>query len=494
MKNSYNLVDEPWIPVADAGKISLMQIFKNPKYRGLGGNPIQKVAVFKLLLAISQAAYTPNDNDEWREIGAEGLASRCIDYLEKWHACFFLYGEKPFLQMTEIETAKVQSYGAVLPEISAGNTTVLGQFQVERSLDDADKALLLVSLMGFALAGKKTDNTVTLTPGYTGKNNDKGKPSSSKPGPSVAYMGLLHSFLLGQNLQKSLWLNLLTTTQINQTNAFVQGVGTAPWEKMPDGEDCPVAKGLKQSVMGRLVPICRFCLLQKDGLHYSEGIAHLNYKEGMVDPSVAVKYSAKVPKVLWANPEKRPWRELTSLLGFFEQGNNQGFKSWQISLCVDRARDAVEIFALWSGGLRVSSNAGEQYVSGNDDFVESAVWLDSSTLGDNWFAQLKIEMGALDAMAKSLYGCVAHFYKEQRVDGTKLSAQATHLFWQFCERNFQDLVKNCESKFYRRKLRKLFAAYMHQSYDKFCPKETARQFDAWAKCQPNNSKYLSEEV
>ena len=488
MKNSYSLVDEPWIPVANIGKISLMQIFKNSQYRSLGGNPIQKIALFKLLLAISQAACTPNDKQEWWELGAEGLASRCIDYLEKWHACFFLYGEKPFLQMTEIKTAKVQFYGAVLPEISTNNTTVHGHYQIERSFDDADKALLLVSLMGFAFAGKQVDNNVILTPGY------KGKTKSGKAGPSMAGKGLLHSFLLGKNLQESLWLNLLTTEQINKNKAFTQGVGTAPWEKMPEGENCPVAQGLKQSVMGRLVPMCRFCLLQHDGLRYSEGIAHLGYKEGMVDPSVAVKYSAKDPKVLWVNPERRPWRELTSLLGLFENENNQGFKCWQIDLCLGRVRDAVDIFALWSGGAKISITAGEQKMSGKDDFVESVVWLDSSELGETWFAQLKIEMVALDTMAKSLYGCVTHFYKEQQVDGTKLSAQATHLFWQFCERNFQDLVKNCESKSYRHKLRKLFSAYMHQSYDKFCPKETARQLDAWAKCQPNNSKYLSEEV
>lgn len=497
MKNCFNLLDEPWIPVADVGRVSLRQVFSNPNYRSLGGNPVQKIALTKLLLAIAQAAATPKNGEAWHAMGAKGLASHCLEYLDKWQDRFFLYGTKPFMQMPVITAAAVQSYGAVLPEISTGNTTVLSQIQVQRVIEDADKAVLLVCLMGFALAGKKTDNSVILTPGYLGKCNDKGKPSSSKPGPAMAHMGLLHSFFVGNNLQETLWLNLLTLKQAEQTNMYPQGIGTAPWERMPEGEDCQVAQELKQSLLGRLVPLCRFCLLVDEGLHYSEGLAHASYKEGVTDPTVAVNYSGKVPKALWVNPEKRPWRELTSLLSFFGLNSNQGFESWQIRAGLDRARDATESFAIWSGGLRVSSTAGEQFVSGTDDFVDSQVWLHSGMLGDLWFVQLKSEMDALDGEAKGLYGRVMGFFKEQKVDGGKLAAQATHLFWQLCERNFQELVNSCEPDeqgiLKRRQLRRNFAGYIQQAYDQFCPKETARQLDAWAKCRPNNSKYLKQE-
>lgn len=498
MENRYNLIDEPWIPVADYGRVSLRQVFNQSEYRSLGGNPVQKIALLKLLQAIAQAAATPEDDGEWKALGCNGLAQQCCEYLDKWHDRFYLYGDRPFLQMPAVAAARVQAYGAVIPEVSSGNTTVLSQIQVQRSLDEADKALLIVSLVGFALAGKKADNHVVLSPGYQGKRNDKGKPSSSKPGPSVAHMGLLHSFLIGGSLQETVWLNLLTTRLIAQTNMYPQGIGVAPWEQMPAGEDCSVAKGLKQSLMGRLLPICRFCLLTTDGVHYSEGLAHSGYKEGGADPSVAVNYSGKEPKVLWVDPEKRPWRELTALLGFFGQNGSQGFQSWQIKGGLDRARDAIDSFALWSGGLRVSSNAGEQFVSGSDDFVESQVWLHSDLLGEPWFAQLKTEMDEMDVLARNLYGRVMAFCKEQKVDGGKLAGQATRLFWQLSERNFQTLVDSCDqderSNQQRRELRRQFAAYVHQAYDQFCPKETARQLDAWAKCQPNNSKYLKQEA
>lgn len=498
MENRFNLVDEPWIPVADHGRVSLRDIFSNPQYRSLGGNPVQKVALLKLLLAIAQAAATPDTEAEWQALGAEGLASRCLAYLDKWHDRFYLYGEQPFLQMPAIREAKIQSFGAVLPEVSTGNTTVLSQIQVERRLSDADRALLLLSLMGFALSGKKTDNSVVLSPGYAGKRNDKGKASTGKPGPSVGHMGFLHSFLLGESLQQSVWLNLFSHTQIRQMGIYPSGLGVAPWESMPAGEDCVVARELRQSMQGRLLPLSRFCLLADDGLHYSEGIAHSGYKDGMIDPSMAVNYSGKDPKALWADPEKRPWRELTALLSFIDQSGGQGFQSWQLRAGLERARDVAEAFAIWSGGLRVSSNAGEQYASGSDDFVESLIWIHSELLGQSWFTQLKVEMDALDGLARNLYGRVMSFFKEQTVDGSKVAAQATQLFWQLCERDFQSLVDACDGSeqaaLQRQQLRRLFAGYVQQAFDQFCPKETARQLDAWAKCRPNNSTYLKQEA
>lgn len=497
MENRFNLIDEPWIPVAGVGRVSLGQLFSNPEHRALSGNSVQKIALMKFLLAIAQAACTPKDEAQWRLLGAIGLAEKCLEYLEKRRDKFYLYGDLPFLQMPSVSKASVQPFGAVLPEISTGNTTVLSQVQVERSLVDADKALLLIVLMGFALGGKKTDNSVVLTAGYQGKTNDKGKPSTGKPGPSVAHMGLLHSFLLGEDLRQSLWLNLFTEQQIAETNMFVAGCGIPPWDEMPSGENCEVAQRLKQSLMGRLVPMSRFCLLSDGGLHYSEGISHSGYKEGVADPTMAIDYSGKEPKALWVNPEKRPWRELTALLSIISQQKTSGFQSWQINASLNRAVDVCPSFAVWSGGLRVSSNAGEQYVSGNDDFVESQVWLQSSIVNDIFFAQLQSEMAALDDIAKSLYGCVMTYFKEQLVDGSKIAAQATHSFWQLCERDFQALVNQCAadetSQKYRLRLRLRFADYVQQTYDHFCSHDTARQLDAWAKCRPNLGKYLKKE-
>jgi CRISPR system Cascade subunit CasA len=490
MSNTFNLVDEPWIPVTDFGRASLRQVFEDSKLQSLGGNPIERIALTKLLLAIAQAAGTPATE---AGLGTpESLARRCLGYLETWHERFFLYGSQPFLQVPEVADAKLQIYGAVIPELATGNTTVLTQIQAGRPLADEDKALLLTTLMGFALSGKKTDNSIVLSPGYTRKQNAKGKPASGRFGPAMGFFGYLHSFYQGSSLQETIWFNLLCEDQIRQSGMFPGGVGTPPWEQAIRGEDDDAARQLKTTLMGRLVPMSRFCLFKEEGLHYTEGIVHDDYKEGVVDPSVAVDYSRTPPKALWATPEKRPWRELTALLSFIGQKGSSGFQSFQLLAGLERACRGSTSFGIWSGGLRVSSNAGEQFISGADDFVNSLVWLESGLIGEIWYNQLEEEMKALEKLEKTLYGTVAAYYKALQADGSKLAGQATYLFWQACEREFQNLVDCCDGTQSSTLLglRRTFASFLQAAYDQFCPKETARQLDAWARCRPNTSSYL----
>ncbi|GKR03333.1 MULTISPECIES: type I-E CRISPR-associated protein Cse1/CasA [Aeromonas] len=492
MEHRFNLIDEPWIPVADKGRVGLKDIFTHPEYRTLGGNPVQKVAILKLLQAITQAAATPQDMDAWQQLGWQGMADRACSYLAQWHDRFYLYGPEPFLQMPAIAKAAVKSFGTVLPDVATGNTTVLTQSQTEKSLDDGERALLLLTQMGFALGGKKTDNSVVLTPGYPGKSNGNSKPSTGKPGPSVAHMGLLHNYCLGTSLLESIWLNLFTDAEIADLTVYPFGLGTPPWEQMPEGEDCHIANQLKGSLMGRLVPLCRFCLLADEGLHYSEGIAHSNYKEGVFDPSVAVDISGKEPKARWADPERRPWRELTSLLGFIRQGG-RSLDCYQLKLALLKARKQDAPFAIWSGGLRVSSNAGEQYVSGSDDMVESLCWFSPDDINEIWFNHFQTQMIQLEGLAKTLYGCVMGYYKTQLMDGESFAKQASNLFWQLCERQSQALIEGCDKPDTRQILRRQFARYTTQVFDQFCPHQTARQMDAWAKAKPNLSAYLQQE-
>jgi CRISPR system Cascade subunit CasA len=497
-KTSFNLVDEPWLPIVGGGCVSLRDIFSpNATHGAVAGDPVQKIALTKLLLAIAQAAATPESEIVIRATTPDEMAALCLAYLEKWRDRFDLRGETPFLQMPAIQAAAKQSYGAVRPEVASGNTTVLLQSQIDRPLNDAEKAILLVRLTGFALGGKKTDNSVTLTPGYLGKFNDKGKPASGKPGPSLGFLGLLHSFVLGKNLRETIFLNLLSTDRINGTRMFPGGVGIAPWEDMPDGEDCPKAKKLRESLMGRLIPLSRFVLLADDGLHYSEGIIHLGHKDGVTDPSCSIDTREKEPMALWTNPEKRPWRELTSLLSFIENDKEKGFQSLQLRSAVDRAVDSTETFKIWSGGLRVSSNAGEQFVSGSDDFVESIVTLNSESLGDVWFSLLKTETSVLDELSKMLYGRISGYFRELKSEGKNLAAQASNQFWRSCEDHFQALVDACDpsndATERLARLRRKFCGIALETYDRVCARNTARQMDSWIRNRPDASKFLRKE-
>ena len=149
------------------------------------------------------------------------------------------------------------------------------------------------------------------------------------------------------------------------------------------------------------------------------------------------------------------------------------------------------MIGVWSGGLRLSSNAGEQYASGTDDFIESQFTCDTKFLEETWFDQLKSEMEGLDSIAKITYSATRNYFKTQQADADEQAAQASSLFWQLCERRFQDLVNACVDYRAAKEYRKVFATYVHKAYDSLCPRDTARQIDAWAKNRPNLAIYLA---
>lgn len=487
MLNHFNLTDEPWIPIVGKEPISLKQLFSSPaaEYPELGGNPIQKIALTKLLLAIAQSAYTPEDEDSCQDMGVEGLANHCLTYLDKWYDTFWLYGEKPFLQMPEIRKAKVEGKTtgpylyAVFPDIATGNNVVFYQKEIKRNLSNAEKALLIVTLMGFALGTKAIDNKVSLSPDYK-------KKDTCKPGPGIG-RGYLHNLVIGSNIQETLWINLLTHQQLKKQKSWSTGLGVAPWECMPNGEDCSIARELKESYLGRLVPLSRFCLLSQEGLHYSEGIRFSSHKEGGVDPSVAIDRSKKAWKAAWVDPEKRPWRMIPSFLSYLGKTKSSSFDCIFIKEGLARVKH-LPVFGIWSGGLRVSSNAGEQYVSGSDDFVESKIFLSMEIIGnDEWFWQIEEEIQFLDDLSKTLYASVSGYYRQLKASGSNHARISANLFWQLSEKHSQELFKIKTPK----NLRKQFKSIAMSIYDHLCPKETARQISSWVN---NRSKFHKNRI
>ena len=104
-EKSYNLIDEPWIPVlmqdGTNRLVSLGEVFAdaNGGIADLALNPYERVAVFRLLLCITQAALGSKrlkDERSWRELKSL-VGPMSADYLKKWHDRFFLYGHHAFL-------------------------------------------------------------------------------------------------------------------------------------------------------------------------------------------------------------------------------------------------------------------------------------------------------------------------------------------------------------------------------------------------------------
>lgn len=478
----FNLIDEQWIPIREKGLFSLRDIFSDHSLRKIGGNPIQKTAIFKLLCAIAQAAWTPKTEEEWRQSTVEDFCRKCLAYLEKWHEKFWLYGDEPFLQFPEVKDVKVASFAALNLEKASGNTTVLTQIQLQSELSEADKAVLLVTLMGFATGGKKVDNSKILTPGY------KGKSKSGKAGSSLGFKGYLHSYVQTSSVASTLWLNLFSEESLSKLPCYPEGVGTAPWEKMPAGEDCDVARKLKDSLMGRLVPLCRFCLLSDAGMHYTEGIAHDGYQAGRFDPTQSVARQKNDFKTLWADPDKKPWRSLTSILSFLGIQDASRFVCSQVETGMSRARDFFESVELWSGGVRVTSNAGEQYLTGSDDFVESQFEFSPQDVGEQFFVNFSASVDQLDHLAKQLYSSVLGYFETMGTEGKTMAERATSKFWEIAGLHAQELIDSCFPGENPESVRNFFRATMRNTYNESCPHFTPRQLQAWAENQPNASK------
>lgn len=472
----FNLVDEPWIPIVGFPPVSLRQLFSEPGLE-LAGNPIEKIALLKLLLAIAQAAYTPKDDDDWRSLGADGMAKRCLAYLDQWRHKFYLYGPEPFLQMPAFKNIEKTRFGVVIPQNGPDNNSVLYQSQIERGISDAEKAILIVTLMGFGQA--------------TGKKSGK---EATKPGTWLGKYGYLHNFLFGEDLLTTIWLNILTLKGIQDRN----GVGVPPWETMPMDRESQVAQTLKESLMGKLIPLSRFCLLHDKDFCYLDGITHPTHEEGGRDPSLVLNYS-KNPKALWVDPSKRPWRLLTSILGFISHSGIEPWECIHLRQGLTRAKEFNDKISIWSGGLKVSNSGfGDQKVTGADNFVESKVDLQCYWLGEDWFIRLEKQIGRLEELSKTLATSVRGYFKENKSD-EKISkgqvGKALSIYWQFCEKEFPSLLEACNETGSEAtdQIWKKYIAHARSAYDCICPRDTPRQLDAWSKHRSNLGRFTNKK-
>lgn len=82
MKKEFNLATDSWIKLAGRPPVSLLDFFANDDAIVLGGTAIQKLVVFRLLLAILQASCSLEDEEEWKELTIEEMKALAINYLK----------------------------------------------------------------------------------------------------------------------------------------------------------------------------------------------------------------------------------------------------------------------------------------------------------------------------------------------------------------------------------------------------------------------------
>ena len=491
---SFNLVDEKWIlTAASLERKSLRDVFSDLALSRLSGNPVDKIVVFRFLLSIVQASNDLPDLDAWLDLTTEDMAANALAYLNKWHDRFDLFGEKPFLQFPQLDgKGDVSSPGSLQVETATGNKVVLTDWNLYHEPDLPQFAVLLLRSACYGCGGKKYDNTILLSPSHT-------KKSTGKNGTLLGFAGYLHSYLAADTLLDSLRLNLLTDEDILETNAFPAGKGIPFWEDMPKGEIDVRAESYRKSYLGQLFPVDKFLLLRGDRIIMTDGIVYPSHKEGLVDPAVRIVKD----KAVWANADKHPWRDLPALLAFLEV--DSGART-PLFLCfgTEKIREAAgKAVAVWVGGLSVSSNAGEQYVSGRNGYVESEFSFSTGNMLGKNYLRFKNFMQDLDDESKTLYGAVLGYYRTLKTDpdpAGKFAGAAAARFWDEMSNRAQDALdftfSDASDEQYSADLaerKKKWHGLVLDIYSAACPRDTPRQLEAWVECTPNFKKSKSRK-
>ncbi|MCL1603281.1 type I-E CRISPR-associated protein Cse1/CasA [Succinatimonas hippei] len=503
MKNNFNLVTDKWIDT-DKGLASLYDLFFDTSYQRLTDNAFIKIGVFYLLRCIAQRSYTPVDDRDFKLCSLPEFQQKVTEYLTDHKDLFYLYGDKPFLQfpvLKQYNSTKKTSLGAFIPFVACGNTVCLTQYSVDKKLSDAQKAKVLVTVQAVSLAGKRIDNSIVITPGYKGKLSDKNKPSSGCVSPFFGYSGALNSFFVGSSVADSVMRNLLTLEDIKKNAILSLGLGKPCWELDITGEDCPDAEVMRYSYLGRLVPLVRFCYIDGDEITCTDGIKHLTEKDGVVPLSMTYMEDPKKGiKVKNADPQRKPWRDLTALLSYLDSTSNSGWRCKLLAYCFDRATFSKETVGIWSGGLKVKTNSGEQKVSGGDDFVESYTEFDVSTLRrHSFYSDLVLVLDKLEKKEFYLRRSIVAFYSnrgskddnkpkllpEKNVPQVKAAKED---YWRQCDLLSEQCIKAVESGLESEAM-KQFLLKTNQIalkvYDSYCHASSSADFINWVKYRPH---------
>ena len=487
---SFSLCSDRWLKIAGGRSIGLYELCETNESLNLGGNPLEKYLAFRFLLALFQNVIRVDNEEEIQDISIEEMKEILLKYLRKNCNLFELYDRnRPFLQFPSIKSKKPQLLAGLIPGVSTGNTTVLTELNSVTKVSDAEKVYVLLQQVMFAFSGKKPDNSIVLNPTIK-------KSKSAPASPSVGY---LHCFVLGQDLMHTIWMNLLTQEALEEVPTLSEGFGVAPWECMPDSENDGISEKIKASYIGRLIPLSRFCRLDGQYMHFTEGVTIPNISvSAFADLSIPVSIKQKSGKTeakgLLAKREKQPWRQLDAILGFCEQ--EKSFKCKQLSFCLGREGCEGPRVGIWCVGIQLTSQAGEQYLSGKDGYIESSILLDKNVKESLFFANYKSEIERLEKLSKVLSMSVKRYFVDlgSKVSGEDYSRSCVSIFWKESGLLASKLINVCQEKDIEKifELRKEFAEIALSCFEKVCSSGNSRQILAFAKNRPKVGWYLKK--
>ena len=473
-ENAYNLIDEPWIPVlmrdGTNRSVSLGEVFADTggTIADLALNPYERVAVFRLLLCIAQAALGPERlKDEAGWLAAkDAVGPVSTDYLKKWHDRFFLYGPHAFLQPDDVSAIRADAMTPcdkiVFRLASGANSTLYdhGAISSGRVLPDVTLALGLITYQNFSAAGLSGK---CVWSGIETEKSIKGAPCREQ--------SMLFTILCGGSLVESIWLNLVTAEQVS--HGLSAEWGSPAWELASLSRSGSVE--LPKTFLGHLSPLSRAIKLVKGSASCILGGGQTYptlpaWREQMA--SIKLKDNGE-PTYISADPARMPWRELSSILSIHEA---QGRKSALALRHIEQIAD-LAVFTIWTGGLNWESGQAKLI-----DTVEWSATLQTALLEDSQLQKYEAAIVQAERQRAQLRFATRVYAELMKVEeSSRFYRSAERFYWDIlAQSDNQKLVLDVNSSTYKDDWRNAIRKAAEDAYRRDCPAMTARQMEAFA--------------
>lgn len=510
-----NVAFEPWIPVVNTSGnrelAKLVTVFtEGERFADLAVRPHERVALMRLFLCVAHAALNgPKDYNEWREVPKK-LSEAAGTYLTKWKDSFELFHKKgPWLQAATLNLLASDKSGepddekgwSTLNRLcftrASGNNSTL--FDHESNGGRATEytageiVLNLITFQNFFVAGGKASSRLWGDAKMENPPNPKGGPCAGK--------SILFTFLRGENLFKSIILNLNTYEDLK----FVYGnsgdwLGKPLWE-MPinsPSDDEAIANATKTHI-GRLVPQTRILRVNEDCKRVLLGAGFLypkfqdennTFHPDLFATTVLNRNGER--ELLSARPNSSLWRELHSLTVRRKNASD----SCRGPLCLMNTPETNACDIIVNAMITNPKQAAEIV-----DFIESVFHIPARLRTPEGNAAYESEVKYSESFASRLGWAVEGYRKE--IDGgwegrlkgagpskgelkAKLHALATTHYWTFVEKNLPLLMTHIEAigtddaVSTRDAWRKMLFATACDAYRIACGQGTPRQLRAFA--------------
>lgn len=339
---SFNLLNEPWIPVEDSAgqnrEVPLKGLFEEASRlrRIVHHSPVVTAALYRMLFSVMHRALALEDTEEWEQAWDEAdYLPAVTSYLDRYADRFDLFHpEKPFWQVTNMpENCRPFSWTKLAIELPPNSSKLLFDHTLASeppTSSPAEAARVLIAAQSFAVGAGKS------CLGYT------------YHAPLVAALVAIPE---GRNLEETLLANAMPSASSDDrpvwelpalTASDVENQGERTWEG-PASRSCWLSRAV------RLMP-------EESGgvrwIQFGMGFRAL-VADGDRDPWVSYRVTNDGKRIARKlDPERMVWRDFHGILAGTSDGAGQAVEALsRLRLLVDSERQPPKAWTVLVAGV-----------------------------------------------------------------------------------------------------------------------------------------------